>query len=93
MTSDTDLLRARRELLATRATLQRVRVANELQALREQARLPRLAAGVLGSARAQPILTAGLVSVLGRGRLALVVRVAGLAFAAYRIWREVGRTR
>ncbi|MGZ5039731.1 MAG: hypothetical protein ACXWBQ_03235 [Usitatibacter sp.] len=72
-------------MLVARASLQRLKVSRELDALRESLRWPRAVAAVAASAPARSVLFGALLLVLGRGRVAKLVRVAAGAVALVKL--------
>ncbi|HZZ94328.1 MAG TPA: hypothetical protein VFE23_17335 [Usitatibacter sp.] len=92
MSRSLELLALEKQLLVTRASVQRLRIAQQLGALREEARLPRLARQVAGSPRAQGALFTLLVAVAGRrGRVGHWLRAAALAVSVARFARSMLR--
>jgi hypothetical protein len=86
-----ELLALKKQLLVTRASVERLRVAQQLGELREEMRLPRLARQVVTSPRAQGALFTLLLAVAGRGRVGHWLRVAALAMSATRFARSMMR--
>lgn len=85
MNSSRELLALRKELLVARASLQRLKVGHELDALRESLRWPRAVAAVAASAPVRSMLFGLLLLVLGRGRVASLVRAAAGAVALVKL--------
>lgn len=91
MSRSLELLALRKELLVAQASVQRLRIAQQLGQLREELRVPQLARSVVHSQRGRATLFTLLLMVAGRGRFtrwvrraALVVSVAGLAHSMLR---------
>lgn len=94
MSRSLELLALRKELLVTQASVQRLRIAQQLGALREELRPGNLARSAVGSPRARATFFTLLLMVAGRGRAsrwvrraALVVSIAGLAQTLLRTHR------
>jgi hypothetical protein len=87
MSSERERLALRRELLVARASLQRLRIANHAQSLRRSLRGPGalIAAATSGPGRA--VLFGLAMLVFGRGRMARVVKVAGVGLALAKVAR------
>lgn len=85
MSSPRELLALRKEVLVARATLQRLKVACEVEALRENLRWPRAVAAIAASPPARSALFGLLLLVTGRGRLARFVRIAAATLALTRL--------
>ena len=91
MSDEAELLALRRQLLVTRAALQRARVARDLHTLRECMHWPRIAATLLTSAPARSVLVTMLLMITRHTRLARVARIAGVAVALAQFARTILR--
>jgi hypothetical protein len=90
MSRSLELLALKKQLLVTRASVQRLRIAQQLGELREEVRLPRLARQVIGSSRAQGALFTLIAAVVGRrGRVGRWLRAAALAVSVARFARSM----
>ena len=82
-------LALRKQMLVTRAAVQRLRVLQQVEMVREEMRMPALARSVLRSRQARAVTLALAMMALGRSRVARAVRIAtvvlGLAGVA-RSW-------
>jgi len=72
-------LELRKQLLVTRASVQRLRVAQQMAVLHEELRVGRLARGVLRSRQARSVLLALAAMAAGRSRFRRLVRVLRIA--------------
>ena len=96
MSSRLDLIVARKDLLVAQASLQRLQVEHQVEALREGLRWPRPFAAIATSPRALSVAGALLLFVLARTRFARAARWAGIAVAVLGIFRDAvrhGKTR
>jgi hypothetical protein len=84
MSSELELLGARKALLVTRVSLQRLQITNEMNELRESLRWRRAAASV-GSRPVLSVVVAAGLFFLARRHIGQAARWAGLALAALRI--------
>jgi len=76
-----ELLALRKEVLVARASLQRLKIGSELEALREDLRWPRAVAAIATSRAIRSALFGGLLILAGRGRAARLVRAAAAVAA------------
>jgi hypothetical protein len=74
MSSASELLALRKEVLLARSSLQRLKIARDAGALRESLRWPRAAAAVVASPQGRSVLFGALLLLAGRGRFARLVR-------------------
>jgi hypothetical protein len=81
MSRSLELVALRKELLVTRASVQRLRLAHQMGVLREELRLPRLAKGAMSSTAARGAIWPLVLMVAGRGRLGRWLRGAALAMS------------
>jgi hypothetical protein len=82
-------LELRKQLLVTRASVQRLRVAQHMGVLREELRLPALARSIVHSRQGRGVALALAMMVLGRSRWARAARVASVVLGvagAVRAW-------
>ena len=80
-------LAARKELLLARSRLHRLELQHEARSLKRALFTPRSALALAKSAPARPLLLSALMFVIGRGRLARVVRGAMTALAVLKAVR------
>lgn len=85
MNSPRELLALRKEVLVARASLQRLKVGHELEALREGMRWPRAVAAIATSPPVRSLLFGLLLLVVGRGRVARLVRLGAGAVALAKV--------
>src|SRR5258707_8485225 len=86
MSSELELLGARKQLLVARVSLQRLRAAHDVEALAQSLRGP----GPMGLVARRPVLSllvAGTLFALSRGRIGQATRWAGVAVALLRVVR------
>jgi hypothetical protein len=81
MSSDRELLGLRRDVLAARSSMLRLRAAGELQAVRESLTLHEMAGSLATSAKARSALFGALLILAGTPRVARIVRIAAVAVA------------
>jgi hypothetical protein len=84
-------LALRKQLLVTRAAVQRLRVAQQLGVLHEETRMHALARSVLRSRQARSLMLALAMMALGRTRAARAMRVASVVLGlagVVRSWRR-----
>ena len=86
-----ELLALRREVLVARASLQRATIAREVEELRGSLRWPQAAASIAASPLARSLAFGALVLVVGRGRLARLVRLAAAAVGALKLASALAR--
>jgi hypothetical protein len=79
-----ELLTLRKELLIARASVERLRMAQQLGVLHEELRPARVARSVLGSARTHAMLLGLLPLVVRRGRMGRWARRASIALSVAR---------
>lgn len=91
MSSRAELLALRREALVARASLQRVTVARDLEALRSSLRWPRAVASIGASPLARTLVVGAVTLVAGRGRVARLVRLAAAVLAAVKLAAALAR--
>jgi hypothetical protein len=82
-------LQERRRLLAARASMQRLEVSVHLAHLREGSRKSLSAAALVSSPAVRSTLVTVATFALGRTRLAGAVRIATLAYVAFRVMKAV----
>lgn len=81
MGSAREFLALRKEVLVARASLQRLKIGVELDALREDLRWPRFAVAIAASPPGRSALLGALLLVAGRGRATRLIRIAAGALA------------
>ena len=86
--SDIELLVARKEMLAARASVQRLQAAVQVDAIRESLRWPRPLVAAATSPRGLAVAGAAVILILARSRLATAARWAGTAVALLRLWKS-----
>jgi hypothetical protein len=89
--SELEILGARKQLLVARASLQRLKAAQAVEALHESLRWPRPAVALVTSPRAFSVIAALLLLVLARRRVGRAARWASVALALLRIFRGGSR--
>jgi len=87
VSSELEMLGARKQLLVARASLQRLQAAREVEAISESLRWPRPLTSVATSQPALSLAVTALFFVLGRGRFARAARWASLVLTLLRIAR------
>jgi hypothetical protein len=92
MSSGRELLALRKEVLVARSSLQRLRIARDLGALRESLRWPQAAAAIAGSPPGRSVLFAALLLLARRGRLVRLVRGIAMGVAVARLVRLLFRS-
>lgn len=85
MNSPRELLALRKEVLVARASLQRLKIGGELDALRESLRWPRAVAAIAASPQGRSVLFGLLLLLAGRGRVARLVRAGAGAVALVKL--------
>ena len=90
MSNELLLLSARKDLLVARVSLQRLRVANEMDMLRESLTWRR-SASLVGSRPILSVVVAATFFILARRHVGNAARWAGLALAALRIVQGFNR--
>lgn len=100
MSRSLDLLALRKEMLVTRASVQRLRVVREVEALREELRLPRVVRGLARSKGTRGALLSLALVLTGRGsigrwlrRITMLVGLAGAARSAFDAARATSAAR
>ena len=90
MSSELEMLGARKQLLVARVSLQRLQAARDVDAIRESLRWRSLG-NVATSRPALSLAVTALLFVLGRGRFARVARWASVAVALLKIARSFSK--
>ncbi len=85
MNSARELLALRKEVLVARASLQRLKIGAELEALREDLRWPRAVVAIATSRPVRSALFGALLILAGRGRAARLVRTAAAVAALFKM--------
>ena len=86
-----DLLKLRRDVLAARSSLLRLRATAELQAVRDSFTLQEMAGAIATSPRARSIAFTVLVMLAGPRRIARMVRIAAIAVGIAKTVTLVGK--
>jgi hypothetical protein len=86
--SELELLAARKQLLVTRASLQRLQAGSEAAALRDRFRLPDSIGSVVRDPQMRSLAIAAALFAVRRPRFASVVLFAGIAFIVARLFRR-----
>ena len=93
MSSELEVLAARKEVLVARAALQRLEAAHEIARLRDRLRFSRSVGSLISSTQVRGLLVAAALFAVRRSRFVRTARWAGIALSVLRFVRSALRRR